>query len=214
MLAATDHDKRRRAQQCHAANSEHPRAVAARLGQIEAGVVDHSQRHNGVAIRHGDILAVDGGGGGQQLCAALLALTVLGGLDNDLDRFLQQNVPLVGGSLGQGVGVILQTLDHDVTVAVGNESSSIRLFAGDTLGVVDAILQVCDDIAVVCIVMQPELDILHISAVIRKPLEYVNTVGIDMAAVLEGIKVGVIRSAPRQLDLVGVVDIAHLGVGS
>ena len=34
-----------------------------------------------------------------------------------------------------------------------------------------------------------------------------------MAAVLEGIKVGVIRSAPRQFNLVGVVGIAQLGIG-
>ena len=34
-----------------------------------------------------------------------------------------------------------------------------------------------------------------------------------MAAVLEGIKVGVVRSAPRQHDLIGVVGISHLGIG-
>lgn len=213
MLAAADHDKCRRAQQRHAADGEHPRAVAACLGQVEAGVIDHGQRHNSVALAHGDILAVDGGGDGQQFGTALLALATLSGLDNDLDRVLQQHIALVGSNFGQAVSIVLQPFDHDVAAAVGDKGRGIRLFAGDTLGVVDAILQVCDDIAVVCIVMQPELHVPQVAAVVRKPLENVDTVGIHVAAILEGIKVGVVRSAPRQHDLIGVVGISHLGIG-
>ena len=43
-----------------------------------------------------------------------------------------------------------------MAAAVGDKGRGIRLFAGDTLGVVDAILQVCDDIAVV------SLSLIHI----------------------------------------------------
>ena len=61
--------------------------------------------------------------------------------------------------------------------------------------------------------MQPELHVPQVAAVVRKPLENVDTVGIHVAAILEGIKVGVVRSAPRQHDLIGVVGISHLGIG-
>ena len=213
VLTAADHNESRRTQQSHTADSEHPCAVAAGLGQVEAGVVNHGQGNDGVAIGHGDILAVDGGGGGQQLCAALLTLPVLSGLDNDLDRVPQQHIALVGGNFGQRIGIVLQPLDYDVATAIGNESGSVSFLCGKALGIIHAILLLRDDIAVVTVIVQPELHVPQVAAVIAELLEDVNAVGVDMAAVLEGIIVGIIRSAPRQFNLVGVVGISHLGIG-
>ena len=101
-----------------------------------------------------------------------------------------------------------------MAAAVGDKGRGIRLFAGDTLGVVGAILQVCDDVAVVTVIMQPELHVPHVAAVIAELLENVDAVCIHMTAILEGVKVSRVGTLPSQYDLVGVVGITHLGVGS
>ena len=101
-----------------------------------------------------------------------------------------------------------------MAAAVGNKGGSIGLLSGKAFGVVHAVLLLRDDIAVVTVIMQPELHVPHIAAVVRKLLENVNAVGVDMAAILEGIKVSRVGTLPGQHDLVGVVGITHLGGGS
>ena len=75
---AADHNKRRHAQQGHAADGEHPRAVAAGFGEVKTGVVDDCQRHDGIALRHADVLTVDGTGGkfGRTYFVTILKLEV------------------------------------------------------------------------------------------------------------------------------------------
>ena len=213
MLAGLYHDERRRAQQRHATDGEHPSAVAASLGQVKAGVVDDSQRDNSVAIGHSDVLAVDRGRSGQQLRAALLALAALSGLDNDLDRLPQQHIALVGGNFGQRIGIVLQPLDHDVSLCIGNKSGGVSFLCGKALGIIHAILLLSNHEYIIGVVVQTELHVPQVAAVVGKLLENVNAVGVDMAAIVQGVKIGAVRSAPGQLDLVGVVGIAHLGVG-
>ena len=61
--------------------------------------------------------------------------------------------------------------------------------------------------------MQLKLHVPHVAAVVRELLENVNAVGVDMAAILEGAKIGSVGTLPRQHDLVGIVGITHLGIG-
>ena len=210
---AADHNKRRHAQQGHAADGEHPRAVAAGFGEVKTGVVDDCQRHDGIALRHADVLTVDGTGGGQQLGTALLTSAVFLGGDDDLDRFLEENITLIRGSLGQGIGVILQPLHHHMTLCVGNEGGSVRFLGGEALGVIHAVLLLSNHIHIVGIVVQQELHVLHLAAVVTELLENVDAVGVDMAAVLQRVKIGGVGALPSQHNLVGVVLVAHLGVG-
>ena len=136
LLTAADHDEGCHAQQGHAANGEHPHAVATGLGQIKSGVVNHGQGDDGIAIGHGDVLAIDRSAGGQQLGTALLAGTIFLGGNDDLDRFLQQHIPLIRGGFSQAVAIILQPFHDDVAAAVGNKGGCISLLRGNALGVV------------------------------------------------------------------------------
>ena len=99
MLAGLHHDEGCRAQKQDTAHRIHPNTPAASLGQVKARVVQHGQRHDGVAIGHSDVLAVDGGGSGQQLGSALLTGAALASLDNELDGVREENVTLIGGNL-------------------------------------------------------------------------------------------------------------------
>ena len=61
--------------------------------------------------------------------------------------------------------------------------------------------------------MQQELHVLHLAAVVAELLENVDAVGVDMAAVLQRVKISGVGALPSQHDIVGVVLVAHLGVG-
>ncbi|MBD8942187.1 MAG: hypothetical protein EGR71_06600 [Clostridiales bacterium] len=97
-----------------------------------------------------------------------------------------------------------------MAVAVGDKGGSIGLLRGDTLGVVGAILQVCDDVAVVGVIVQVELDVLDVALTVRELLEDVYAIGIDVAAVLQRVKIGSVGALPSQGHSVGVI----LGVTS
>ena len=184
MLAGLHHDEGCHTQKQNAADGEHPSAVATGLGQIKTGVVNRGHGHDGIAIRHGNILAIDSSRGGQQFRTALLAGTIFLGGNDDFDRFLEQYIPLIRGGFSQAVAIILQALHNDVALCIGDKGGSIGLLGGKALGVVDAILQVCDDVAVVGIIMQVELDVLHAALAIAELLQNIDAVSIHMAAVL------------------------------
>lgn len=85
MLAGLDHDESRSTQKQDTAYRIQPNTPTTSLGQVKAGVVNHGQRDNSVAIGHSDVLAIDRGRSGQQLGAALLAGAVFLGGNHDLD---------------------------------------------------------------------------------------------------------------------------------
>jgi len=99
-----------------------------------------------------------------------------------------------------------------VAAAVGNKGGSIGLLGGKALGVVHVILLLRDHEYIIGVVVQFELHVPHAAAIVGELLENVDAVGVDMAAVLEGIKVSRVGTLPRQHDLVGIVGITHLGV--
>ena len=120
-------------QQKQAEGAVLPHAVIAGDGEVGALGVDHGEGRLGVdgAVvgQHGDELAVDSGGGGQQVCAADLAEGVaLPGGDDDLNGVPQQGVALGGVGLGDGVGIVLQTPDRQHTaVGVGDKAGGLCL---------------------------------------------------------------------------------------
>ena len=213
MLAGLYHDERRRAQQRHATDGEHPSAVAASLGQVKAGVVQHGQRHDGVAIGHSDVLAVDSGGSSQELRPTLLTLTILGGLNDKFNGILEEDVAFIRGGFSHAVAIILQPLNHDVALCIGDKGGCIRLLGGDTLGVIHAILQISDNENIVGVIVQVKLDVLDAPLAIAELLQHINAVSIHMAAVLQSIVVSSVGTLPSQYDFVGIILVAHLCVG-
>ena len=148
-----------------------------------------------------------------ELIGRLPVITALSGLDNDLDRVLQQHIALVGGDLCQRIGVVLQTVHDDMTAVIRNKSGCIGLLVGKALDVVHAIPLLGNDIHIVCVVVQQEADIRQVALAVRKLLQHIHAVGVKMAAVLERIIVAGVGALPSQHHLVGVVGIAQLCVG-
>ena len=60
-------------------------------------------------------------------------------------------------------------------------------------------------------IVQPELHVPQVAAVVGELLENVNAVGVDMAAVLEGVKIGSVGALPCQHDLVGITSVSFTG---
>ena len=100
-----------------------------------------------------------------------------------------------------------------MSLCIGNKSGGVGFLCGKALGIIHAILLLSNHEYIIGVVVQPELHVSHIAAVVAKLLENVDAVCIHMAAILEGVKVSRVGTLPSQYDLVGVVGIAHLGVG-
>ena len=100
-----------------------------------------------------------------------------------------------------------------MTLHVGDEGGGVRFLGSKALGVVHAILQVGNHEYIIGVVVQPELHVPQVAAVVGELLENVNAVGVDMAAVLQSVVISSVGALPSQLDFVGVILVAHLSVG-
>ena len=134
--------------------------------------------------------------------------------DDDLDVILEEGIAVVSADFGDGVHIILQTLDDDLalTAAGGhrNEMGGISLGLHVVNDIVDALclVQLGLDEVVVGVVMDDELNVLEVAVAVGEQLGQVDAVGINVRVVNEGVVVGGVRTLPGQDDLVGVAGIA------
>ena len=215
-------------------DGEHPGAIGTGLGKIKAAGIHHGERsqsvHRTLILVHIHIVAVHGSGGSQQIVLQMLldvgvTTIVLGdaqgivvavtegigclALDDNLNVVFQQGIAVIGLGLGEGVAVVLQTLDDDFAVARRNEVGGILLclhMAGD---VVHAIVQKLGfHKEQVAVVEQDELDVAEVALAVAELFGQVNTVHIHMAVIVEDIVVVGVGTFPGEGDFVGVAIVA------
>ena len=243
LLLGTDHEEDDGGGAHHDEDADdgiHPIASGTGARQIEATGVDHFERGKSIegftVLVHVHVVAVHGRGGGQQTMLQMLldvgvAIVVLdntqhivvipvtevalGGGDNHLDIVLQQGIAVVGLGLGDGIGIILQTTDEDLTGVGGNEVRGVRLGL-DVIGhiVETVVAEDCLNVVVVLIVVHQELDMGEIAVAVRELLGQINTEAEQMAVIVKLVGIGLIAAAPDELDAVGVAIVAvyHGGI--
>ena len=173
-----------------------------------AGVVDDGCVTGIVLDQAQDIGSVD--------VAQLLSLS-LG--DDDLDVVLQQGVAIVGTDFGDGVGVILQTLDDDLVLRLaclgcglrdhGNEVGCVLLIGNMVDDIVDALflVQFCLDEVAVGVILHDELNILEVAIAIGEQLGQLHCVGEHVSVIYQGVVVVLRGTLPQQDDFVGVAGV-------
>ena len=100
-----------------------------------------------------------------------------------------------------------------MTLEVGDQHGGLGLVGREAGNIVDFALHVGLDIVAVRIVVGDKLHLAESAVVVTELFEKVNGIDIDVAAVLEGVKVSRVGTLPSQYNLVGIVGIAQLCVG-
>ena len=141
--------------------------------------------------------------------------------DHNLDCILEQGVAVVGLDFGDGIAIIFQALDDNLSgLAAGScrhKLSRIGLIGHMAGNIIDALgfVQLRDNPIIIGIVVHHKLDVCEITQLIGELLRQVKTVGVNVRVIVEGVIVVGIGALPRQDNFVGIAVIAvnHIRIG-